>query len=250
MSALKNKVPAPSDERFDPGWVAERSRAFETARPEDILAFALATYAPRVAISTAFGLEGCALIHMALQIDPNVRVFTIDTGYLFRETQQLKYAFVEKYGIDLTTFEPELTVPQQERRYGLKLFETDSDACCRMRKVEPNRRALAELDGWIAGLRRDQSPTRANTPHVQLLRHADGTPLVKVCPLARWTRKDTWRYVMDNGVPYNELLDRGYTSVGCWPCTRPVREGEDERAGRWNGRKAECGIHEPPDYSI
>jgi phosphoadenosine phosphosulfate reductase len=234
----------------DPRELAARSRELESAQPTEILAFALATYAPRIAISTAFGVEGCALIHMAVQLDPKVRVFTIDTGYLFRETQRLKYQFVDKYGIDLSVVEPELSVPQQERRYGLKLFQTDPDRCCAMRKVEPNRRVLAELDAWIAGLRRDQATTRAGIQVLEPVKREDGTALVKVNPLARWTRADTWRYVLEHQVPYNELLDQGYKSVGCWPCTRAVAPGEDERAGRWNGDKAECGIHAPPDYSI
>jgi phosphoadenosine phosphosulfate reductase len=240
----------PSRARFEADQVVAQSRRLEGARPQEILAFALSEYAPRVAISTAFGVEGCALIHMAVQIEPSVQVFTIDTGYLFRETQQLKMRLIERYGIRLTTFEPELTVPQQEVKHGLKLFETNPDACCAMRKVEPNKRALAGLDCWVAGLRRDQSPTRAGIGIVELIKHEDGTPLVKVNPLARWTRKDTWRYVMDNDVPYNELLDRGYSSVGCWPCTRPIKPGESERAGRWNGERSECGIHSGPDYSI
>lgn len=249
MEIVKNYDAGQHDPRFARDELAARSGQFETASPEQILEHALTEYAPRVAISTAFGPEGCALIHMAVQIDPKVKVFTIDTGYLFRETQQLKYKFVDKYGIQLESFEPELTVPQQERKHGLKLFETDSDRCCAIRKVEPNRRALAGLDAWVAGLRRDQGESRAGIKHLELLSHPDGTPLVKVNPLARWTRNDTWSYIVKHDVPYNELLDRGYKSVGCWPCTRPVADGEDERAGRWNGSKQECGIH-LPDYSI
>lgn len=234
----------------DPHELARHAERLEGADPSAILEFALREYAPEVAISTAFGVEGCALIHMAVRIDPKVKVFTIDTGYLFRETQQLRYKFIDKYGIDLTVFEPELTVPQQERKHGLKLFETDPDRCCAMRKVEPNKRALAGLDCWIAGLRRDQSATRAHIQVLELHKHDDGSPLVKVNPLARWTRNDTWKFVLANDIPYNELLDRGYTSLGCWPCTRAIAPGEDERAGRWNGEKTECGIHAPPDYSI
>ncbi len=223
--------------------VAARAGELDGKSPQDILAFALEHYAPRVAISTAFGAEGCALIDMAVRIDPKVQVFTVDTGYLFRETQQLKERLVAKYDLNLTVFEPELSVPRQDKKFGLRLYESDSDRCCQMRKVEPTGRALAGLDAWIAGLRRDQSRTRASISPLDVMERADGSKLVKVHPLYAWTRKDTWRYVMDNGVPYNELLDQGYTSVGCWPCTRAVRDGEDERAGRWNGSKSECGIH-------
>ena len=227
---------------FDRDALAARSAALESATAEEILRFALAEYSPNIAISTAFGVEGCALIHMALQIDPKVKVFTIDTGYLFDETQQLMRRFVDRYGIAITTFEPELTVADSERRY-LKLYESDPDRCCAMRKVEPNQRALRGLHCWIAGLRRDQGESRRHVPILERRERDGDPPLVKVLPLASWTRKDTWKYVLDHEVPYNALLDQGYTSIGCVPCTRAVAPGEDERAGRWNGKKSECGIH-------
>ena len=237
-------APDPKFDRFDPGALQKKSAELEHATAQEILAYALETYAPRIAISTAFGVEGCALVHMAVQIDPSVRVYTVDTGYLFAETQALAQRLAEKYGVHIETFHPALTVAEQDERHGPDLYARDSDACCAMRKVEPTQRALAGLDAWIAGLRRDQGgPTRA---HIQILErydHEDGAPLIKVHPLASWTRSDTWRYVLQNEVPYNPLLDQGYKSIGCWPCTRAVDAGDDERAGRWGGRKAECGIH-------
>jgi phosphoadenosine phosphosulfate reductase len=124
----------------------------------------------------------------------------------------------------------------------LALYARDTDLCCALRKVEPTRRALVGLDAWVAGLRRDQSPSRAGIGVLERYVHEDGSPLVKVNPLARWTRDDTWRYVLAHEVPYNPLLDAGYKSIGCWPCTQPA-DG-DERAGRWVGTaKTECGIH-------
>jgi phosphoadenosine phosphosulfate reductase len=223
--------------------IAARAEELDQATPAEILAFALTTWAPRVAISTAFGVEGCALVDMAVKIDPAVQIFTVDTGYLFAETKELERRLAERYGVTITTFAPALTVAEQERRFG-KLYEIDGDRCCALRKVEPTQRALAGLDCWIAGLRRDQGPSRAGIRVLELLAHADGTPLVKVHPLARLTRADVWRYVLRHDVPYNPLLDQGYASIGCWPCTRPVEAGEAERAGRWGGQKAECGIHE------
>ncbi|GAB4521384.1 MAG: hypothetical protein Tsb0020_40010 [Haliangiales bacterium] len=224
--------------------ILAKSAELESASAADILAFALKAYAPRIAISTAFGVEGCALIHMAAQIDPAVQVFTVDTGYLFDETQALKQRFVDRYGINLTTFRPALTVTEQDDKHGLRLYERDSDACCAMRKVEPMERALSGLDAWIAGLRRDQgSNLRAGLHIVERYDHADGRPLIKIHPLANWTRSDTWRYVLEHDVPYNPLLDQGYKSIGCWPCTRAVSADADERDGRWGGKKAECGIH-------
>jgi phosphoadenosine phosphosulfate reductase len=212
------------------------------ASPEDILRFAFDAYGPRIAVSTAFGAEGCALVAMAAAVRPGVRVFTIDTGYLFAQTRELADRLRHRYDIDLTVLEPERTVAEQDAAFGPRLYARDPDACCAMRKVEPTRRALAGLDAWIAGLRRDQGPSRAGIRVLE--RHeVEGRALVKVHPLAAWSRTDTWRYVLDHDVPYNPLLDQGFSSIGCAPCTRPVGAGDAERAGRWDGRKQECGIH-------
>ncbi len=229
--------------RYEPDALKRKSRELEAATPQEILRFVFATY-PNVAISTAFGLEGCALIDMAVRLKPDVPVYTIDTDYLFPETLALKDLLVARYHLNLQVIRPLLTVEEQERRYGPNLYESDPDQCCAIRKVEPNRRAIAGLDAWIAGLRRDQSVVRTHTDILERHDHDDGRPYVKVNPLANWTRQDTWAYVLSKGVPYNDLLDRGYKSIGCRPCTRPVAEGENERAGRWAGRgKTECGIH-------
>jgi phosphoadenosine phosphosulfate reductase len=228
---------------FDPAALRTRSAELEALSPQEVLAWVLATY-PRIAISTAFGIEGCALIDMAVKIKPDVPVFTVDTDYLFPEAVQLRERFVEKYGLSLTVLWPALTIEEQAARHGRDLYKTDPDRCCAIRKVEPTQRALRGLDAWIAGLRRDQAQARGSVNILERYDHEDGQPYVKVNPLWRWTRKDTWRYVMANDVPYNELLDRGYKSIGCWPCTRAVGENEHERAGRWAGQaKTECGIH-------
>lgn len=228
---------------YEPAALERKSAELESATPQEILRFVLAAY-PNTAISTAFGLEGCALIDMAVRIKPDVPVFTIDTDYLFPETLALKDILVARYKLDLRVVKPRLTIEAQERRHGARLYETDPDQCCAIRKVEPNRRAIAGLDAWIAGLRRDQTAVRSDAAILERHEHDDGRPYVKVHPFANWTRRQVWDYVLDKGVPYNELLDRGYQSIGCWPCTRPVAQGEDERAGRWAGRgKTECGIH-------
>lgn len=224
--------------------LSAKSAELEGKPAQEILAWALAEYAPKVGISTAFGVEGCALIDMAVKINPRIAVFTVDTDFLFAETSELIQRFVDRYGIALTTFKGKVTKDQQESAHGLALYERNPDLCCELRKVEPTQRATAGLDAWIAGLRRDQGQSRAGIAILERYDHDDGSPLVKVNPLATWTRKDTWKYVLDHQVPYNLLLDQGYKSIGCWPCTRPVKEGEDERAGRWAGTsKAECGIH-------
>ena len=230
-------------QQTDPGFIRRQNRVLEHASPQEILDFAMYVYGPKLAVSTAFGVEGCALIHMAVEIEPSIDVFTVDTGYLFEESLALRKAFVDRYQINLRTFEPERTVPEQDAQSGPNLFETDPEACCAMRKVEPTGRALAGLDCWIAGLRRDQGDSRRAIEIIEARQGPDGKPLVKVHPLANWTRDDVWRYVLDNDVPYNPLLDQGYKSIGCKPCTTPVGADGDERAGRWGGKRAECGIH-------
>jgi phosphoadenosine phosphosulfate reductase len=230
--------------RFDAAELARKSAELEGRPPQEILAWALAEYQPRLCISTAFGVEGCALIDMAMKLDPAIPVFTVDTGFLFPETHELIARFVDRYGIRLTTHAGEVSKADQEQRHGLALWSRDPDLCCQLRKVEPTQRAVRGMDAWIAGLRRDQGKSRAGIPILDLLAHEDGSPLVKISPLATWTRNDTWTYVVANDVPYNPLLDQGYKSIGCWPCTRPVAADADERAGRWAGTdKTECGIH-------
>jgi phosphoadenosine phosphosulfate reductase len=219
-----------------------QAQTLETRSPEEILRWAFDTF-PKIAISTAFGPEGCALVAMASQIRPGVRVFTIDTDFLFEESVALRKQFADKYPIDLQVLKGEVTLAEQNRRHGLNLWQRDTDQCCALRKVEPTKRALHGLDAWIAGLRRDQGQSRAGLEIVELYEREGEAPLVKVNPLARWTRKDTWDYLLKHEVPYNPLLDNGYKSIGCWPCTRPVAADADERSGRWGGQKAECGIH-------
>lgn len=216
-------------------------RRLDGRPPEEVLAWAFATF-PRIAISTAFGPEGCALVAMAVAIKPDVKVFTIDTDFLFPESIALRDRFVAKYGVNLEVVRGAVSLEEQNRRHGLNLWQRDTDTCCALRKVEPTERALVGLDAWVAGLRRDQSATRAHIDVVEVYERPDG-PLYKVNPLLHWTRKDTWDYLLSHDVPYNELLDRGYKSIGCWPCTQPVDAGADERAGRWGGQKSECGIH-------
>jgi phosphoadenosine phosphosulfate reductase len=219
----------------------EARRALADAPPAKILEWAFAQF-PRIAISTAFGAEGCALVALAAQIHPGVKVFTIDTDFLFPESVALREQFAAKYPIELEVVRGEVSLDEQNRRHGLNLWQRDTDLCCALRKVEPTERALRGLDAWIAGLRRDQSRSRSNIDVVELYERPEGA-LVKVNPLYRWTRKDTWDYLLKNEVPYNPLLDQGYPSIGCWPCTQKVAEGGDERAGRWGGAKTECGIH-------
>lgn len=223
---------------------------YATRSPQDVLALALAEYAPEIGISFS-GAEDVVLIDMAARLGGRFRVFSLDTGRLHPET----YQFLEKvrthYGITIDTFLPQAEAVQTlVRSKGLFSFYADGHKeCCGIRKVEPLTRALAPLRAWVTGQRKDQSPgTRADVPVLQLDR-TFGTadrPLVKVNPLSHWTSKQVWTYIRDHQVPYNPLHDRGFISIGCEPCTRPVNPGQHEREGRWwweEETKKECGLH-------
>lgn len=214
---------------------------FEEAEPEAVLRWALETYSPCICLACSFGAEDMALLHMGSRLLPGLDVFYLDTGLLFPETYRLIEQVSASYPVCIIRVTPELSVKQQARLYGDTLWARDPDRCCALRKVEPLRRFLSGYDAWVTGIRRQQSPTRRHTRPVEW----DGRMgLVKVNPLFRWSRDDVWQYIRANGVPYNPLHDRGYPSIGCWPCTTPVKEGEDERAGRWRGfGKTECGLH-------
>ena len=218
----------------------------ETATVEEILEWAWSEVGPRLAISTAFGASGLVMIDIASRVVPELPVFTIDTGYLFKETLELKVRLEDRYGAEIESVTPDLSVEEQDRKHGVELFSRDHDHCCYMRKVEPLHRKLAELDGWAASLRRDQGDSRRNIRVMEPFPTRGDRLIVKVNPMARWTRKDVWDYIIANDLPYNPLMDQGYPSIGCWPCTKAVTDGEDERSGRWAGKgKTECGIHLP-----
>jgi phosphoadenosine phosphosulfate reductase len=213
----------------------------ESWKPEQVLAWAFTTYGENVEVATGFGVEGMALLDMAFRVNPDLKVFTGDTEFLFSETYDLIDRVEEKYGIKVERLYSDLTPEDQERAYGKALWASDPDQCCALRKVEPLRRKLATLDAWTTAIRRDQTRDRAT------IRKVDWDPkfnLVKISPLADWTREMVWNYVVRNNVPYNPLHDLNYPSIGCTHCTRAVQPGEDHRAGRWPGlNKTECGLH-------
>jgi phosphoadenosine phosphosulfate reductase len=219
----------------------EISNSLEQASPEDILRWAAATYGEKLTMATAFGAEGCVILAMLAEIAPKTHVFNLETGYQFRETLELRERIRERYGIEVAYVRPAETVEEMEARFGGPIYRTRPDECCRIRKVEPLRKAVAGFDAWISAIRRDQTPDRARSGIVEW----DGKfNLVKVNPLANWTKEDVWSYIRANDVPYNPLHDEGYPSIGCWPCTRPADPGTDDRAGRWIGfAKTECGLH-------
>ncbi len=220
------------------------SQRLESSGPEEILRWTCAEFKRDVALATGFGVEGCVLVHMLASIDRSARMFYLDTDMLFPETYALRDKLESTYGVRFEQRSTKLTVRQQALTYGEELWKWNPDECCRLRKVEPLREMLFGLSAWITGIRREQSSTRAS---VQVIERDSHFGLVKVNPLAAWTRRDVWDYVERNKVPYNPLLDQGYESIGCTPCTTPIQIGEDPRAGRWRGKsKTECGIHLNP----
>ncbi len=221
--------------------LAEASRQLETASPEEIISWAVENYFPNLTMATAFGPEGCVILSILAKVEPRVHVFNLDTGYQFRETLELRERIREKYGIEVVLERPEQSVSEYEAANGGPVYRTEPDRCCRDRKIAVLNRVSRNFAAWMSGIRRDQSPHRAGAPIVGWDKKFG---LVKISPLANWTKKDVWKRITDEGVPYNPLHDQGYTSIGCWPCTRAVMFGEDERAGRWSGTgKTECGLH-------
>jgi len=213
----------------------------EEATPQEILRWAVETYYPKLTMATAFGAEGCVILAMLAEIEPRVRVFNLDTGYQFPETLALRERIRQRYGIEVELIRPNETVEQMERRFGGPIYHTQPQECCRLRKVEPLKRALQGYNAWITGIRREQTAVRAKA---NVVGWDERFQLVKINPLLNWTKADVWRYIRLHDVPYNSLHDQGYPSIGCWPCTRPVLPGQDDRAGRWAGLgRVECGIH-------
>ncbi|MBK8011281.1 MAG: phosphoadenylyl-sulfate reductase [Deltaproteobacteria bacterium] len=228
--------------------VAERSAALEQISADGIIRAVLTAYDhTTVAISSAFGPSGLCLIDMAQKVVPDVEVYFIDTGFSFAETDEVVTRWRGERGLNVKRMLPILTPDEQAIQHGPELWARDPDRCCRMRKIEPNLRALAGKLVWITALRRDQAETRAQIPLLQEVTLENGQTLLKVCPLARWRKSDVWRYIMQHELPYNQLHDRGYPSVGCTHCTHPVGDKANERDGRWAGRaKTECGLHTAP----
>jgi phosphoadenosine phosphosulfate reductase len=214
----------------------------ENQSPERILRWAVERFFPRLTMATAFGPEGCCIIHMLADIEPRVRIFNLDTGYQFQETLELRERIKERYGIEVEYVRADTTVQQYEHMNGGPLYRSDPDQCCHDRKVVPLRKAVVGYDAWISAIRREQTEHRAKAGVVQWDVKFN---LVKVNPLLSWTKRDVWSFILKHRVPYNPLHDQGYPSIGCWPCTRAIHDGEDERAGRWGGRaKKECGLNE------
>lgn len=213
----------------------------ESWSAEKVLRWGFERFGRDIAIASGFGAEGMVLIDLASRIRSQFRVFTLDTDFFFPETYALIDRVERRHGIRVERCRPQLTAAEQASIHGEALWARDPDHCCRLRKVEPLRQKLKELAAWITAIRRDQTGSRANVAKIEWDARFG---LIKLNPLADWTHDQVWEYIRTRQIPYNPLHDRGYPSIGCTHCTRPVQIGEDLRAGRWaEFGKTECGLH-------
>ncbi|MDT0305737.1 phosphoadenylyl-sulfate reductase [Streptomyces sp. DSM 44917] len=220
--------------------LAERAgRELEDADAQEILRWAADTFGARLCVTSS--MEDAVVAHLAARARPGIDVLFLDTGYHFVETIGTRDAVAAVMDVNVITLTPRQSVAEQDAEFGPRLHNRNPDLCCAMRKVEVLRDGLGPYDAWITGLRRDESPSRADTPVVGWDARWGK---VKISPLARWTQADVEAYVTEHGVLTNPLLQDGYASIGCAPCTRRIAQGEDVRAGRWAGLgKTECGLH-------
>lgn len=240
--------PTPTAPTADP--VSDQAR-FEKMGAKELLAWAVQNFHPKIGLASSFGAEDMVIIDLLYQLGSKAKVFTLDTGRLPQETYDLMDETRSRYGITIEVYFPETSsVQKMVKENGLNLFYQSVEfrkLCCEIRKVEPLGRALEGLSAWITGLRREQTPSRASLHKVEVDQVHNG--ILKFNPLADWTWAQVFDYVKDNGVPYSRLHNQGFLSIGCAPCTRAVRPGEDQRAGRWWWEQAgskECGLHYSP----
>jgi phosphoadenosine phosphosulfate reductase len=236
------------DPRFRDDEIEELNARFEHEVPSEILRWTLVdSDMERVAVASSFQAEGTCVIDMAVKLRPDVPILFLETGFHFAETLAFKEQLTDRLGLNVVDLVGEYTNGSQAVEFGERLYERDPDTCCRINKVEPFSEALHGFDAWTTALRRDSSPSRASIPIVEQYCLDPGRFIVKVNPVANWTRREAWDYLRENDLPHNPLYDLGYAQVGCAPCTRSVFLGEDERAGRWDGsQKVECGIRVQP----
>jgi phosphoadenosine phosphosulfate reductase len=215
---------------------------FENKKPQEIIAWAVKEFSPHFAMTSSFGPESGVLLHMASQIDRNIPVLFLETGYHFPETLQYKKALTDLLGLTQVL---DLKADAKKKaevvaRYEGVPYEKNPDLCCQINKVEPLDAAIKNYQAWMSGIRRHQTDFRKT---INIIEEYEGG-LYKISPLANLTSRDAWWYLKENRIPQHPLFEKGYLSIGCWPCTRPVQEGDDERSGRWAGKaKKECGIH-------
>lgn len=218
---------------------------FKERTPQDIIRWSWENFSPRIAVSSSFQSQSVVLLHIISQVAPKIQVLFLDTGYHFPETLEFRDRLQKELGLNVQVLEPVMGHDGFKRQFEA-LYLRNPDRCCYINKVEPLQIALKDYDAWISGIRRDQTADRAGTP---IVLQNQGS-IYKICPLANWTKQQIHRYISEHGLPAHPLVEKGYTSIGCAPCTRAVSGGEDERAGRWAGSsKTECGLHTIPDYT-
>jgi phosphoadenosine phosphosulfate reductase len=232
---------AGSSFRLSDSEIADLNELLINKSPQDIIQWSVKEFGRRLTMATAFGAEGCCIIHMIAEIEPSVRIFNLDTGYQFRETLEMRDRILNRYGIDVELVSPELSVAEYEKEHGGPLYNIRPDQCCHDRKILPLKRAVVGYQAWISSIRGDQTSHRKSAKIVQ---PDPKFGLIKINPLLQWTKADVWNFIFANNIPYNPLHDQNYPSIGCRPCTLPVAPGGDERDGRWAGTvKKECGLH-------
>jgi len=216
--------------------------------PQEVLKWSFDNLHPRLAMASSFGAEDVVVIDMMMKINPKARIFTLDTGRLNQETYDVMDEIRKKYNTSIEVMFPDQNeVEQMVRVNGLNLFYDsvgNRKLCCGIRKVHPLNRILSTLDGWITGLRADQTEIRSNANKIELDEQHNG--MIKINPIIEWTWDQTWDYIKKNNIPYNKLHDKGFPSIGCEPCTRAIKPGEPLRAGRWwweSDSQKECGLH-------
>ncbi len=215
---------------------------FDGKKPQEIIAWAVKEFSPRFAMTSSFGPESGVLLHMASRVDPAIPVLFLQTGFHFPETIEYRDTLTRMLGltniVELTA-DPKKRADLMEQNAGVP-YEKNPDLCCHINKVEPLDGVLKNYDAWMTGIRRHQTDVRKA---IRIIEEYEGG-LYKVSPLANFTSRDAWWYLKENHIPQHPLFEKGYLSIGCWPCTRPIQAGDDERSGRWAGRaKKECGIH-------
>ena len=216
--------------------------------PQEVLKWSFDNLHPRLAMASSFGAEDVVVIDMMMKINPKARIFTLDTGRLNQETYDVMDEIRKKYNVNIEVMFPDQNeVEQMVRVNGLNLFYHsvgNRKLCCGIRKVHPLNRILSTLDGWITGLRADQTEVRSNANKIELDEQHNN--IIKINPIIEWTWDQTWDYIKKNNIPYNKLHDKGFPSIGCEPCTRAIKPGEPLRAGRWwweSDSQKECGLH-------
>ena len=216
--------------------------------PQEVLKWSLDNLHPRIAMASSFGAEDVVVIDMIMKINPKARIFTLDTGRLNQETYDVMDEIRKKYNMNIEAMFPDQNeIEQMVRVNGMNLFYHsigNRKLCCGIRKVHPLNRMLSTLDGWITGLRADQTEVRLKANRIEFDEQHNG--IIKINPIIEWTWEQTWDYIKKNDIPYNKLHDHGFTSIGCEPCTRAIKPGEPLRAGRWwweSDSQKECGLH-------